>query len=186
MSIILVATPGAADANTYCTAEEDSAYQQLRLHNTGWVASGDVQARSLVMATMLLDAHLSMADQAFYKAQDKRYRYAWTGQAADGVQALAWPRIGMVSRNGYPIPANVIPVELKRAVSEFAGQIRLTERTLDLDQKTQGLKSLSAGPVSMVFKDNIEPQVVPDAVINLLVPSWIAQVIAPMSVMRNL
>jgi hypothetical protein len=66
----------------------------------------------------------------------------------------------------------VIPIELKWAESELAGQLKKADRTLDNDIIVQGITSLRAGSVHLSFKDNIQPQVLPDAVVNMLPASW--------------
>lgn len=66
-----------------------------------------------------------------------------------------------------------IPDELKKAESEFAQQLTKQDRTLDNDVIIQGLTSMRAGSVSLGFKDNIVPQVIPDAVFNIMPQSWL-------------
>ena len=47
--------------------------------------------------------------------------FAWQGIRTYGrLQALAWPRAGVVDREGYGIASNEIPTELKAAVAEIA------------------------------------------------------------------
>ena len=79
----------------------------------------------------------------------------------------------MFDQNGNAIPSNVIPQALKDAESELAGQLGLGDRTLDNDVIVQGLTSVNAGSVSLAFKDKIIPQVIPDAVYNLMPQSWL-------------
>lgn len=66
-----------------------------------------------------------------------------------------------------------IPQALKDAESELAGQLWLGDRTLDNDVAVQGVTSVRAGSVALTFKDNITPQVIPDAVFNLMPRSWL-------------
>lgn len=66
-----------------------------------------------------------------------------------------------------------IPQELKDAESELAGSLLKGDRTLDNDVIVQGLTSLRAGSVSLGFKDNIVPQVIPDYVYNMMPLSWL-------------
>jgi hypothetical protein len=47
--------------------------------------------------------------------------YAWAGYRTRGrKQSLAWPRAGVVDREGYAILIDEIPVEVKNAVAEIA------------------------------------------------------------------
>jgi len=78
----------------------------------------------------------------------------------------------MFDANGNPIPVDEIPDELKEATAELAGQLVAADTTLDNAASAAGLKSVTAGSVSVSFKDMIEARVLPDAVWNLMPPSW--------------
>jgi hypothetical protein len=174
--ITLVATPGAADANSYATVEEADAYYDSRLYADGWLASGVNKAAALAMASRLLDGFFTWTGDAATQRQSSRLpRYAfftWTGAPSTAEQALCWPRQGMYSRNGYLIASGEIPNALKNATAELAGQLLTADRTVDNDIEAMGITSLKAGPVSLSFKDLVENKVMPDAVLLLLVPSW--------------
>lgn len=156
----IIATPGAADANSYGTEAEADDYFETRLHSEAWDAA-DTEA-ALINATRLLDAYI-----------------CWTGSAVDAVQALAWPRTGMLSKNGFPIPtsgADSIPIQLKYAQFELALLLAAEEdRTLENEIAVSGLNKLKVGPVELGWKDGIESigEVVNAAVRALLVPSWL-------------
>ena len=66
-----------------------------------------------------------------------------------------------------------IPQDLKDAESEFAGQLLQGDRSLDNSVIVQGLTSIKAGTVALGFKQDIIPQVVPDAVLNLMPQTWL-------------
>lgn len=171
---IIIATPGASNANSYETHAEANTYFDERLLLTPpWLASGE--ERVLIMATRVLDVtaqpgktYITLPNGSGYY----RARRTWTGTPATATQRLAWPRTGMYDRNGNAIDPGVIPQELKDAESELAGQLLRADRTLDNDVIVQGLTSLRAGPVSLSFREGIMPQVLPDAVLNLMPPSW--------------
>ena len=174
MSVTINATPGAPDANSFLTQEEADAYFAARLPlNPPWSAAVDPSA-ALVMATRVLSAYaqplkyLVSTEPPFYY----RVRRQWTGTPATTTQKLPWPRIGMFDANGNPIPQNVVPDALKEATAELAGQLVASDTTLDNAASAVGLKSVSAGSVSVTFKDMIESRVLPDAVWNLMPPSW--------------
>lgn len=172
MAPTIIATVGAADANSYETHAEANAYFEARLPLTPpWVASG--QEAALIMATRTLDA-LAQPFKTFFPGNPPYYRIRrqWTGTPATTTQRLAWPRIGMYDANGNAIPSNVIPQALKDAESELAGQLLKGDRTLDNDAVVQGLSSIRAGSVALSFREGIVPQVLPDAVWNLMPPSW--------------
>ena len=176
MPPVIVATPGASNANSFGTLEEAAAYFENRLAlDPAWVPTGDDAARSLIMATMILSS-MSMPHKRIVheKGKDAYYvvgRY-WTGQPATSTQSLAWPRIGMRDSLGREIPVDVIPQELKYAEFELAGQLRKADLTLDNDVSTQGISSIRAGSVSVSFRDNIAAKVLPDYVLSLMPPWW--------------
>jgi hypothetical protein len=167
------ATVGGAASNSYETYAEANAYFADRIPITpAWVASGN--EAYLLTATRILDA-LAQPFQTFMPGNPPYYRVRrqWTGSPATATQRLAWPRIGMYDANGNAIASNVIPQALKDAESEFAGQLLKGDRTLDNDVIVQGLTSVKAGSVSLSFKESIIPQVIPDAVYNLMPVSWL-------------
>lgn len=155
----LIATPGALNANSYCTVAEANTYHDERLFTDDWTgASADDKTKALIWATRQLDL-----------------LYAWAGYPTDerDVQALQWPRSGIVDVDGLStIDDDVIPRELKWATAEFARQLIVANRTADSDIETQGITSLSAGPISLSFKDTVRLKVVPDAVASLIPAHW--------------
>jgi hypothetical protein len=171
----IIATVGAANANSYETQAEANTYFDERLPlPTPWVASGDAAIRALLTATRVLDAmalphrtlrHMGQADFYYTSRQ-------WTGTPASATQRLAWPRVGMFDANGNAIASTVIPQALKDAESELAGQLIMADTTLDNAVAVGGITSVKAGSVSVSFKENIDAHVLPDAVLNLMPPSW--------------
>lgn len=67
----------------------------------------------------------------------------------------------------------ITPQPLKDAESELAGQLKKGDRTLDNDVIIQGITDVKAGSVGVSFKDTIIPQVIPDAVYNIMPQSWL-------------
>jgi len=173
---VIDATVGGANANSYLTLAEAQAYFDTRLPVAGWDDADD-QNVLLIMATRTLDRLLTPYKTLFTMNGRNYYRVRpqWTGAAATQTQRLAWPRTGMFDANGFAIASNVIPEDLKFATAEFAGQLGNADRTLDNDVIVQGLKSVKAGSVALTFGDGIMPQVIPDAVWNLLVNSWMTE-----------
>lgn len=91
--------------------------------------------------------------------------------------------VTVLSTTTFSVPVNVlvagtkggiaiIPEELKNAVAELAGQLSLTDRTLDSDVAVQGITSVKAGSVSVSFKSDVEAQVLPDVIWALMPDSW--------------
>lgn len=175
----IVATPGAANANSYLTVSEASAYFDSRVPGAVFDAwdNSDRREALLINATRLIDK-LLLPDvkELFYQNGVAYYRVhpAWTGLPAMVTQRLCWPRTGMLDQNGNAIAASVIPQDLKDATAEFAGQLAVGDRTLDNDVVLQGVRSIKAGSVAMTFDTAglAASYVLPSAVYNLLVPSW--------------
>lgn len=167
------AAPGASDANSYLTLAEANNYFASRVEVPGWVNADDPSAL-LIMATRTIDMMLSGAR---IRQPDGFYRIGprWTGAPATTTQALAWPRISMLNRNGVPIAANVIPIELKDAVAELAGALGTGDRLVDNDVAVQGITSVKAGSVSLTFDQSKlqTTKILPDTVFMFLVPSWV-------------
>jgi hypothetical protein len=179
----IVATSGAANANSYETLVEAEAYFATRLPLAGW-ENADDKSVLLIMGTRVLDA-IARPLRRFVPAQGGGTAYyitrrTWTGAPATTTQKLAWPRTGMYDANGNAIASNVIPQDLKDAESELAGQLGTSDRTLENDVIVQGITSIKAGSVALTFKDMIEARVSPDAVWDLMPASWFAaEVITP-------
>ena len=171
----IIATPAASNANSYTTAAEALVYFDERLPlPTPW-EDADSQERLLIMATRTMDSLAQATKRLVTPSGGEPYYLVgrkWTGVPSTTTQRLAWPRTGMYDRNGNAIASGEIPYLLKDATSELAGQLGIADRTLDNDVITQGLKSLGVGSVSLAFKDTFAPQVIPDAVLNMLPPSW--------------
>lgn len=168
----LVATAGAADANSYLTLAEANAYFETRLSADAWDNADDPE-RALMFATRVLDKmgqpykYLIFGDPQYY-----RTRPQWTGAPTTTTQKLSWPRTGMLDANDNEIADTVIPQDLKDATAELALALLVSDRTLDSDISIQGITSIKAGPVSLSFKDMIASKVMPDYVWSLMPPSW--------------
>ena len=153
----VIATPGATNANSYATIAEANAYHATHLYASAWTsASLTTKEIALIMATRLMDT-----------------MYEWENEPTEEDQALLWPRHAMLRRNQIDwVEDDEIPIELKQATAEFARQLIEGDRSADNAVDTQGLRSLTAGSVSLSFKDSVQPKVVPDAVYNLIPDHW--------------
>lgn len=94
----IIATLGAADANSLVTRAEADAYFDLGLGGCAWEdLDEDIKERALVSATRDFQA------------------IPWNGCAVSSTQALAWPRRLPGASDGLTLPANV-----KAALCEHA------------------------------------------------------------------
>lgn len=176
MPIEVIATAGASNANSFITLAEYAYYHERRLPlDPPVVVTGDIASRNVIAATRVLSSMIVARKSLRWDKEGKPFYYTsrtWTGVVATDTQALVWPMKGMYDRLGRAIAENVIPQELKDATSELAGQLGNSDRTLDNDIVVQGITSIKAGSVSLTFKEMIQAQVLPDAVLNLMPPSW--------------
>ncbi len=173
----LITTPGAANANSWASADDFDNFRLTRYPQVASVvalADDDAIEAALIVAARAMDADLD-----------------WTGSATDGVQAMTWPRLGMQTRNKFAIASNVIPQQLKDAQCEWAYQILAgTDFTADNDAAKQDISLVRAGDVEVRFQradtstsesvdliirrlgSEFNYLVVPGEVRRLLVSSW--------------
>lgn len=159
----VIATPGLGTSNSYITVAELDAYAAGRLHVAAWAAATTAQKEAAVIwATRVIDA-----------------RVCFLGAAADAVQALAWPRTGLLTRNGFALASTVIPQQLKDATAEMALALLASDVTAESEQSVQGLKKLRAGPVELEFRELIEQKGIPETVKLMFVPGWLCPEAVP-------
>lgn len=152
MACTIDATVGGASANSYATIAEGTTYHDTHLSADAWTDGGsDKQCRGLQMATRLLDQW-----------------FDWYGSPVGSTQALLWPRVGVIGPNGYELANNAIPTLIKHATIELARQLMVEDITADSDAEAKGLQSLTAGPVSMVFRGSATSKPIPDAVMAMV------------------
>ena len=154
----LVTTAGSATANAYVTlAVADQYHEDRPAVSTTWASATDAQKNAAILwATTLMDS-----------------LWEWTGFSTDSLQLLLWPRQSMLKRNEWEFVLDaVIPIELQEATAEYARQLLVSDRAGDSDIETQGLTAVKAGPVALQFKQGVVAKPVPDAVFNLIPPSW--------------
>lgn len=176
MAITIIATPGSPLANSFQTIEEIDLYYEGRVPEAvrdEWLDADTVDKKAAaVMATNLMTTGI-----------------CWTGYQTTKEQSLAWPRNSMWNRNGLTwIEDSVIPFEVKIAHAEFARILLKADRLEESDVVRQGLLGMKAGPISMTFRDDqyMQPPVIPQYIIDFLVPSWVDDVYGQSSGTREL
>lgn len=131
------ATIGGAASNSYVTLDEANAYFAKRLNAGAWSEAGEqsppTQEAALISATLRLDQE------------------SFAGRKASPSQALEWPRVGVRGRDGWPVPTDSIPNDVKRAQMELA--LAMLTDDLLADTGLEGFKSLRVGPIELVTKD---------------------------------
>lgn len=176
VAITVIATPGASNANSFQTVAEIDEYYAGRVPESvrdEWLdADSSDKAAAAVMATRWMTALIS-----------------WNGFPTSLDQPLPWPRNSMETRNGWSwVDNDIIPLEIKIAHAEFSRILLKADRLEESDVVKEGIIGLKAGPVSLTFRDNLytQPQVIPQFVLDFLVPSWIDQVYSQLTGNREL
>lgn len=116
----LVVTPGADNADSYASLDEANAYFTARGLTT-WTGTDSAKENALRRAADYLE---------------NQYRGRWKGYRTSETQSLSWPRlgdednrsvrdgflvaVGIVDDDGFEIPTDVIPKQLKNAQCEAA------------------------------------------------------------------
>lgn len=152
MALTLVSTPGAVDANTYCSLAEAEAYFLTRLHNTEWEdASSTDKNAALVWATSILDEEMN-----------------WYGWAMSEEQALRWPRSGLVTPDGYNVTSTTIPMFLRKATAEFALYLIKEDRLAD--NEMLGIKQIAVSSIQMTRDKFDKKSLIPQSVWMMVRP----------------
>lgn len=148
MPLAIVATPGAADANSYVTASEMTAYCEGRLNASIWNASA-AQLPALVEATRDLSS------------------LVWKGSTVSSAQSLAWPR-AYVEDPDAPyddeaitlddivyFPEDVVPQRVKDATCELALQyLKAGTTDIAMPDPTDGIASKQVDVLAVTYTTN--------------------------------
>lgn len=152
MALVLVATPGAVDSNTYCTLAEANSYFEKRLHKDSWEDAADADKNmALVWATAILDNEMN-----------------WYGWSISDVQALRWPRSGLVNQDGWTISSTAIPQFLKNATAEFAMHLISEDRLADSDMA--GIKQIAVSSIQITTDKYDRKTIIPQSVWQMVRP----------------
>lgn len=160
----IIATLGAADANSFQEREELDAY--LTAHPYGAVAlarSNDDRDAALILAAMRLSA------------------VCYEGTATGETQSLPFPRTGL-THNGWAVASTVIPLAVKQAQAELARLILLSATSDPLaesEASAAGLTKLKAGSIELGFRADMKYEAVPKAVMTLIPAAWLCQEAKP-------
>ena len=157
-------TPIDINGTTYTAyasvAKADAALAVDPARMAAWAAlGGDAKAIRLIAATHRLDL------------------LNWRGQKAGGAaQANAWPRSGLVYRDGTPVPPDAIPREIERATILLAGSIAATPAAADAGKSGFGLKRAKAGSAEVEFffdRQAITGRPIQDETVYALISLWL-------------
>lgn len=150
MALVLDATIGGANSNSYATVADGDDYAASRLFSTVWTSSDVVtKTAALVWATRVLDASMD-----------------WNGYRASFTQALRWPRAYAYGADNYMYQSNVIPPQVIQAVCELARLLMIKDRSAETGR--EGIGSLEVGPIKLAFDKSDAPRTIPDSVYQLI------------------
>jgi hypothetical protein len=166
MALVVDATVGGANSNSYQTTAEITEYFLRRVPLTIADQWNDLDEKDAanVMATMWMEALIH-----------------WSHFPTTSTQALSWPQYGQWDRSGSVMIAdNVIPRELKNCHAEIALYLAQEDRIADFDPIRLGISLIKAGSLRMDFREKIptmnQPTMIPSSLFNLLVPSWVSYI----------
>lgn len=147
----IIATVGAANANSYVTRDEADAVIDARGFTSAWsdAAYLDVD-RAIIWATTVLDAE------------------QWKGARVDSTQALKWPRTYVYTPEGALLSSTEIPAFLKRATAELALALLGSDRTADAE--TAGLAQIKVGEIFLTMNPHDRSAMYPPFVRKLISP----------------
>lgn len=106
MALVIEDGTGKPDSNSYVTVAQARSYALARGVT---LPADDAQAEALLIQAM-----------DYLEAQRGRYQGTKT---YPGVQALQWPRVGVIIDCDYSLPDNVIPTELKNAQMQLSMEV---------------------------------------------------------------
>jgi len=164
----VIATVGAANANSFQTVAEVDAYFVNRVpvaSREEWTdADSEDKDAAVIMATIQMTALI-----------------CWASYPTNLTQALPFPRTSLLAKNELEyVPNDVIPQEIKNAHAEFSRYLLLDERLDDSDVIKLGLQKVKAGPIDIQFLQKYpvthQPPVIPYSIINMIPSSWIEYV----------
>lgn len=151
MTTLVVETgAGLSNANSYVTVAEADSFLETNKYAAAW-ADYDEEDKGnlLIYSTLLLDQYMD-----------------WFGTKTVEASALRWPRSGVFTIDGAEIADDEIPVNLKRAVSEFAFLQYSNNRTSE--RSDFGIDELKVDVIELKFnKSDVKP-VFPDSVLAWL------------------
>jgi len=157
MPVVLNATPGDPDANSFTTLAFADEYHLGQIFSDGdWEnLDEDVKNRGLITATRLITNAVR----------------SWAGYMIDPSQALPFPRSGVYQRiYDYGVyPTNVVPLELQQATAEYARILANAKKMPDTPSDTVGIKELKAGSVGLVFDGTYKaPTGLPQSILDMI------------------
>lgn len=140
MAFVVEDGTGRADATAYASVAAVDEYFDNTGGNTVWTALTIEQKEdNIVKASQYIGRRFPMQFLGYSKRRE---------------QALLWPRMGVVTYDGWSIPSSEVPVELVKATAEYAviaaekGSLLSSETTNQTGRPLTG-DSIKVGPVAV-------------------------------------
>lgn len=142
---------GVPGANSYVSIADADNLLQTNIHaSSEWMALSLANKQALLMnASRYLDD-----------------RTRWNGTRVSETSGLRWPRTGVSDRDGFLIPANTIPTQLRFATAEMARFNMAEDRTVERSQ--DAISRLKADVVELEFVEGYRLPKVPEHMRYLL------------------
>ena len=123
-----------------------------RLHTAAWVAA-TVEDREAAIrwATQILDSG-----------------WDWVGAQTSPTQALAFPRLGLIDREGRSVSSSAIPAEIERGCAQIAAGLIVRDRSSDSPFAGQGIKRAKVGSIEIEVDETSAPDLVPPYVFHVV------------------
>lgn len=149
MTVTIIATAGASNANSYITVADGDALANVTLGTLKWAtATTDNKGRALIMATRYLD------------------QLSWVGTKASTTQSLVWPRTDAACGE-LSYSNTVIPSPVKQACFDLAEALLTTPTLLSTTGPgnaelipgipNASLKSARVDVIAVDFRDGAIP-----------------------------
>ena len=135
MALVVETGSGRSAADAFETVAYLDAYHSAR-GNTTWTGETADKEAAIIRATAWLSES-----------------FTWAGHRLKGrSQGLAWPRVGIVDRDGNSVPSSEVPVEVKKALAEAALRELVTPNALVPDYTpSKRLKTAKVGPLQVEY-----------------------------------
>jgi hypothetical protein len=151
-------TVGGVLTDSYNSLEEFTAFVSGRLHVPATFLPTDSEKENgLRIATKWLD------------------KLCYLGTAVTSTQKRKFPMSGLLTQNGFPLPTNIHPEEIKDALNELTYLMLVSNRLGENTALVQGIERLKAGPVEFSFRDDgvKTVNVIPDSVKLMIPQAWL-------------
>jgi hypothetical protein len=156
MALIVEDGTGKADAESYLSVADATAYHTKMGNKEAWAAVGNEAAKE------------AMLRQGADYLRD-RYFGRWMGVTTTLTQRLDWPRIGTYYRTRQFVASDVVPEEIKNACAELA--LRAASAALNPDT-TQTIKREKIGPIEVEY-DEFSPTATSYAAIDAMLAPYL-------------